>query len=182
MTMHRTPKRRTRRHKKTRSHKGGGFFDSINPFASNDTTLTQSSGLEDPSMFSNAFSSVTDATKNAVSGTESYLQGVKNQSGSWLSGVKNKSTGMFSGLFSSDVPNTPVPSTPVPVNYGGRRRRRSRTMKGGLGLTYYATPVSNMKVAEPTSWQFYANGTNQYSVKGGTRKRRHYKQKRLKKK
>ena len=60
-------------------------------------------------------------------------------------------------------------------SYGGKRRRHSRTMKGGkggLGLTYYASPVSGLKVAEPTTWQYYANGTNQYSVKGGSRKRR----------
>ena len=97
---------------------------------------------------------------------------------------------MFSDLFSSSdaapidstgvVPaTTPDASTSTEVDpnasSGGKRRKRSRSMKGGkggLGLTYYATPVSGMKVAEPTSWQFYANGTNQYSVKGGSRKRR----------
>jgi hypothetical protein len=64
-------------------------------------------------------------------------------------------------------------------SYGGKRRRRSMTKskimkggKGGLGLTYYASPVSGIKVAQPTSWQYYANGTNQYSVKGGSKKRR----------
>ena len=64
-------------------------------------------------------------------------------------------------------------------SYGGKRRRRTMTkskiMKGGkdgLGLTYYASPVSGIKVAQPTSWQYYANGTNQYSVKGGSKKRR----------
>ena len=61
----------------------------------------------------------------------------------------------------------------VPI--GGRRRRRGRTMKGGkggLGLTYYASPVSGLKVAQPTTWQHYANGTNQYSTKGGSRRRK----------
>ena len=73
-------------------------------------------------------------------------------------------------------------SNEVQSSYGGRRRRRSismkRSMKGGLGLTYYASPVSGVKVAEPTTWQFYANGTNQYSVKGGSRKRRGHKSRR----
>ena len=118
-----------------------------------------------------------------------YLDGVKKESGSWFSGVKDTSS-MFSDLFSSSdaapidstgvVPATTPDaskSTEVDPNAssGGKRRKRSRSMKGGkggLGLTYYATPVSGMKVAEPTSWQFYANGTNQYSVKGGSRKRR----------
>ena len=54
---------------------------------------------------------------------------------------------------------------------GGRRRKRARSMKGGkdgLGLTYYATPVSGMKVAEPTYW--VNSNTNQPAV-GGSRHR-----------
>jgi hypothetical protein len=177
MTKHRRTKRR-------RSQRGG-FFDF---FSTNSSDTT--SGIEQPGMFSNAITSVTDVTQKAVAGTEGYLDGVKKESGSWFSGVKDKSSGMFSGLFSSSdaapaastevVPaTTPDASTSTEVDpndsSGGRRRRRARSMKGGkggLGLTYYATPVSGMKVAEPTSWQFYANGTNQYSVKGGSRKRR----------
>jgi hypothetical protein len=64
-------------------------------------------------------------------------------------------------------------TTYMPQSVGGRRRRghrgRSRKLsrklsggKGGLGLTYYATPVSGLKVAEPTYW-----------IKGGTKRRRH---------
>jgi hypothetical protein len=61
------------------------------------------------------------------------------------------------------------------LSIGGKRRRYTlkgkKNMKGGLGLTYYATPVSNMKVAEPTYWEVYANGTNQYNIKGGSKKK-----------
>jgi hypothetical protein len=56
---------------------------------------------------------------------------------------------------------------------GGKKRRRSRTMKGGkggLGLTYYASPVSGIKVAQPTTWI-------NYSTKGGSRRRRTNKRK-----
>ena len=57
---------------------------------------------------------------------------------------------------------------------GGRRRRRGRrrTMKGGkdgLGLTYYASPVSGLKVAEPTYW---INSNTNQSIKGGSRRRK----------
>jgi hypothetical protein len=38
--------------------------------------------------------------------------------------------------------------------------------KGGLGLTYYATPVSGLNVAKPTYWI-----PNQ-SIKGGSRRKR----------
>ena len=58
---------------------------------------------------------------------------------------------------------------------GKQTMNKNKTMKGGkggLGLTYYATPVSGLNVADPTSWQYYANGTNQYTLKGGS-KRRH---------
>ena len=71
----------------------------------------------------------------------------------------------------------------IVTGYGGKRGKRSMTKgmtkgktmkggKGGLGLSYYASPVSDLKVAEPTSWQYYANGTNQYSVTGGSKSSR----------
>jgi hypothetical protein len=49
--------------------------------------------------------------------------------------------------------------------------------KGNLGLTYYATPVAEMNVAKPTTLQFYANGIDQYSIKGGSKKHRSRKRK-----
>ena len=81
------------------------------------------------------------------------------------------------------APIQPAPIQPAPIQqdptFGGkskhRRHKRRQTMKGGkngLGLTYYATPVSGLRVAEPTTWQHYANGTNQYSTKGGKKSRR----------
>jgi len=89
----------------------------------------------------------------------------------------------FPAQVPSQVPSqfpVQVPAQPNSTgSFGGthrtRARMRARSMKGGkggLGLTYYAAPVSDLKVAEPTTWQYYANGTNQYSVKGGSRKRR----------
>ena len=82
---------------------------------------------------------------------------------------------------SNEPPYTEV-STGVPTEVstgyiGGRRKRRGRTMKGGrimkggkggLGLTYYATPVSGLNVAKPTYW--IGPNTNQY-IKGGSKKR-----------
>jgi hypothetical protein len=101
-------------------------------------------------------------------------------------GMYEKTKNMFSGFFSSSNAQTSVPTNyestsnqvtsnnnlnamePSGSQYsmGGRRsRRRHRKMrggKGGLGLTYYATPVSGIKVVEPTYW-----------INGGSRKRRH---------
>ena len=151
----------TNKRTKRRSQKGGilGFGDSA-----------PSEGAEEPGIFSNTISSATDATKNILDSTEGYLQGAKDKTGSLFGDIKNKSSSMFSGWFSSSD-NTTTGSAAI----GGKRKRNVRSMKGGkggLGLTYYASPVSGLRVAEPTSWQFYANGTNQYSVKGGSRKRR----------
>jgi hypothetical protein len=91
-------------------------------------------------------------------------------------GVNNGNTGVNNGNTGVNNVN-PISSTGVVStgSMGGRRRKRCRSMKGGKGgsnLAYYAAPVSGLKVAEPTSWQYYANGVNQYSVKGGSRKRR----------
>jgi hypothetical protein len=92
----------------------------------------------------------------------------------------------------SSTPDTTMTQTYLPqsqpaqnsyVSQGGKRKRRSRTMKGGkggLGLTYYATPVSGIKVAEPTTLLYYADGTNQYSVKGGSKRRKTGKRKQKK--
>ena len=58
---------------------------------------------------------------------------------------------------------------PQPI--GGKRRIR-RSMKGGKGLTYYASPVSGLKVAEPTTW---IGGSRKRKNKGkkSRRTRRH---------
>lgn len=65
------------------------------------------------------------------------------------------------------------------ISTGGKRRsksrsnKRSKSMKGGkngLGLTYYASPVSGLAVAKPTYWM-NANGDCKLT-KGGSRKRR----------
>jgi hypothetical protein len=41
--------------------------------------------------------------------------------------------------------------------------------KGGLGLTYYASPVSDLKVAQPTYWEVYGDG---HIMKAGTKRRK----------
>jgi hypothetical protein len=96
-------------------------------------------------------------------------------------GMLDKTKNMFSGWFSSAPAPAPTNYEPALTNYepapepaptnndananqysmGGRRsrRRKMRGGKGDLGLTYYATPVSGIKVVEPT--------------KGGSRRRRH---------
>jgi hypothetical protein len=68
---------------------------------------------------------------------------------------------------SSTAPAPAPPAAVPPAVSGGRRRRHMRGGKGGLGLTYYASPVEGSNVAEPTYW-----------IRGGTRRRKSRKSRR----
>lgn len=98
--------------------------------------------------------------------------------GNLTNNIENAITDMstFQPEPTQTVPTTQTAPTTQIQTFGGRnkrrRQKRRRTMKGGLGLTYYATPVSGLMVAKPTTWQQYGNGTNQYSTKGGKKTRR----------
>jgi hypothetical protein len=128
-------------------------------------------------------SAMTSASDTAKSGLSSMAEGITSLNPFGSSDTSNVNTGVNNGNTGVNNGNTgvnnvnPISSTGVVStgSMGGRRRKRCRSMKGGKGgsnLAYYAAPVSGLKVAEPTSWQYYANGVNQYSVKGGSRKRR----------
>ena len=102
-------------------------------------------------------------TKAATSGLGSWFGSSDEASGT---------TSSYTPTASTYTPSTYTPQTDT-SNYtpavGGRKRRRMRGGKGGLGLTYYATPVSGLKVVEPNEWLLYNNMAN---LKGGSRKRR----------
>ena len=124
--------------------------------------------------------------------TQSWKDYLYNLGNKTTEGVGNLTNNIENAItdMSTFQPETtqPAPIQPAPIQpdsntqmqtVGGkskhRRHKRRQTMKGGkngLGLTYYATPVSGLRVAEPTTWQHYANGTNQYSTKGGKKSRR----------
>jgi hypothetical protein len=169
MTKHKRTKRRIQK---------GGLFDSSQSQSWSDWT----SGLW-------------DKTKEKVSsGTGSIETGLEGISETVSNSASSMGTSMSEGLsnlnpFSSNDSATSYSSSSnlsTSSFTGGKRKRkysskrRRKTIKGGkggLGLTYYATPVSGIKVAEPTTWQFYENGVNQYSIKGGSKKRRSYRRK-----
>jgi hypothetical protein len=72
------------------------------------------------------------------------------------------------------APSYPAPSYPAPDPIGGRRRKHMRGGIGSsnsLGLTYYASPVNGIKVAEPTYMEFYKGGRSKSRrIRGGTLK------------
>lgn len=170
------------KHKRTkrRGQKGGGLFDffGFGSSAPADPNAPKKSFGQTISDFGaslntgigNVATSVSETTKTGLTsmteGVSSLIPG-SSQGASTVS--TNDEPNIANQGIQSSTGSTGMGST------GGRRRRRARSMKGGkggLGLTYYAAPVSGLKVAEPTTWQYYANGVNQYSVKGGSRKRR----------
>jgi len=154
-----TKHRRTRRITRRRSQKGGlfGFGEPADPNA--------------PGFFSKLMGYGSTAVKKTQEGVNSLESGLGN-----LGTKVGEGLNSINPFRSESISPATSTSTVPPATYstqGGGRRKRAISMKGGkagLGLTYYSTPVSGLKVAEPTSWQYYANGTNQYSVKGGSRK------------
>lgn len=166
MTKHRRTKRK--------SQKGGGWFDAINPFATSEQTTYAATEVENPGLISNLSDSVSGAASGLVSGTSNLVSGTENMLSSSVEkakGAVSSSGSWFSNLnpFSSGEEVVETQTTvynPQQQSYGGKRRRKSRKMRGGkgeLGLTYYATDVSNdgLRVVEPTYW-----------IKGGSKRRK----------
>ena len=161
------------KHRRTRRiQKGGGIFDW---FGSSDPNVPKKS-------WGDWWSGTSNTANNFLGNTANNLtQSVGNIGSSIGLTSSNPAPQPISEVQPQVIEENPQQNQ-VPI--GGRRRRRGRTMKGGkggLGLTYYASPVSGSKVAEPTTWQHYANGTNQYSTKGGSRRRKRRKSRRLRK-
>ena len=161
-----------RKHRRTRrSQKGGGILDFFGFGSSTEPPVVEETGL-----ISNLSDSVSGATSNIVSGASNVVSGAENILSSSVEkakGAVSSSGSWFSSLnpFSSAEQTQTTTYNPQPT-MGGKRRRKSRKMrgakymkggKGDLGLTYYATDVSNdgLKVVEPTYW-----------IKGGSKRRR----------
>jgi len=174
MTKHRRTRRRTQK---------GGFLG----FGESDPNApTQSWG----DYFKSLGTSAVEKTKEVGSNIDTGLGNLGTKVGEGFNSINpfssndtapatSTTTNLQTTNLQTTNPQTTNPQTTsnqVPIStQGGRRRRRARSMKGGnngSGLVQYAAPVSGLKVAEPTSWQYYVNGTNQYSVKGGSRRRR----------
>jgi hypothetical protein len=171
-----TKHRRTRR----RSQKGGLSLSDLNPFGSSETAQPSASPTQS---WGEYFSSWGTKGKDAANSVNTTIGNVATSGANAFSDATSSMMSTVSAPFSSsDNATSPSDNTTSPsgqsseteVNSYGQEggRRRKRSIKGGSNLAYYAAPVSGLKVAEPTSWLFYANGTNQYSVKGGSKRRK----------
>ncbi len=167
-----TKHRRTRRR---RSQKGGDVFDYFG-FGSSEPTESYAAPTQS---WGEYFSSWGTKGKDAANSLNTTIGNVAASGANVVSDATSSVVSTVSAPFSSSD-NTTSPSgqsSEMEVGQqGGKRRKRS--IKGGSNLVYYAAPVSGLKVVEPTTWQYYGNGVNQYSVKGGSRKRKSRKSRR----
>lgn len=148
---------------------------------------------------SNWWSGTSEKAKGLLQGTsekaKGFIQGADNLVGDSVNKVSNVVSDSVSAAQNTlnktiDLPGTSdttvapaqvktdltgqasLPSMTVGGKRKSKSRRRCKTMKGGknsLGLTYYASPVSGLKVAQPTYW-INSNGTKTTSS-GGSRKK-----------
>lgn len=154
-----------------RSQKGGSWY---NPFSWGKSEVPN----DKKSITETVTGAATEAVNSGISIAETGLGKVGEGIGSAVSSVGESISSLnpFSSNENKYMSSSQMPSSnqsQSSVIMGGRHKRRVRSMrggKGGLGLTYYASPVSGLKVAEPTTWQYYGNGQNQYSAKGGKKR------------
>lgn len=158
---------------KRRSQKGGAiWYNPITWFYSEDPYAPKKSMIDN----------ISEGTKGFVNSAETFVGNTASSIGNTASSISNTTTGAINSVFGTITGKTGMTNEQTGMTTGGRRERRrryGRTMKGGkggLGLTYYATPVSGLKVVEPTYW-ISAKGTTESYIKGGSRKRRGYKYK-----
>jgi hypothetical protein len=149
------------RHKRTRTKKRrqrGGFW----PFtSSSDSTYQPASTSSWTSWFSSKAKDTTNSLENtlgnlssSVTNTMSSLTSSSTTPSTSDSMTPSQSQSMQSQPTQSQpMQSQPMQSQVMSGTYGGKRRTKRR-MKGGdkLGLTYYATPVSGIKMPEPTYW------------------------------
>jgi hypothetical protein len=160
----------TKQKKSRRSQRGGGWFGPDDPYAPKKSWMDSLSGWW--SGTSSTGSTGTGLLSTAENKLSNFATNISNSTSQALNTISSPSTYQSSNSSSySSYPNSSSYSSPAPSNstnnnnlvetYGGKGRRRTLKkkahMKGGkgLGLTYYATPVSGLKVAEPTTFLKY---------------------------
>ena len=162
------------KHKKSRrSQRGGGWFGPDDPYAPKKSWMDSLSGWW--SGTSSTGSTGTGLLSTAENNLSSFASNISNTTSQALNNLSSPSTYQpsSSSTYQPSSYSTPAAAPAVPANndnlvetYGGKRRRRTLKMKKGvmkgvmkggkdLGLTYYATPVSGLKVAEPTTFLKY---------------------------
>lgn len=155
--------KRGQRRSRRLASRGGAWYNPFSWFEKEEPNYLAMQPEEKPLL-----ESVGEGAQNLMQTAD---QKIMEASNAISSGVSSASEAV-QDVLKTDIPLTGTSEQPVytqPVapasSFGGRRRARGRGRsqkqkggKGGLGLTYYATPVDGMKVAEPTYWEEYKGG------------------------
>jgi hypothetical protein len=128
--------------KTRRKQKGGDWYNPMSWFSSSSDPYAPKKSWSD------WWSETTGSAENALSGASQSAQNMMSSANQYLSQDVNV-TGTNNSQNNQYVAN-------------GGKSKKNRSKKGGnrgLGITYYATPVSDYKTAQPTYW-----------IKGGKKK------------
>lgn len=166
-----TKHRQTR--KRNRNQKGGAWYNPLT-WGQQDPYAPKKSWGE---WFSGTSNNVIQGADNAVgSAANAISSGVQNAYTNVVSSITPVSQQSDVQTLSTDSSQTMPSQSTAPVSsnssVGGKRRKRSRRMKGGYGykenLAYYAAPVQGLDVARPTYW--VTSKTNA-PLSGGSKRR-----------
>ena len=161
-----------KRHKKTnkRSQRGGDLTSWFTGTSSTASGYGESYSEKAKKAYNNSMASLGSWVGSTPSSSSSYTS----SSSSYTPSSSSTSSSYTPASAETMTPTTRPDTTGLAR--GGRKRRKMRGGKGGLGLTYYATPVSGLNVAKPTYWI-----PNQ-SLNGGSRRKRRQRKSRKSKK
>lgn len=148
-----------------RSRQYGGFsWSSLNPFSS---TSSNTDSYSSTSPNTDSYSSTSSNTNTFGNVLQSLKKGTSTAT-SWLTAPATPVVNQPPmNQYPMDQQSMNQQSTQMDYQSGGKKAK-SRKMKGGQGIAEYASPVHNLKVAEPTYWEYYGKG----NVKTGGKKRK----------
>lgn len=180
----------TRHKKSRRSQRGAGWFGPDDPYTQSQYTQKKSwmSSLNDwwsgpstgtytgsyTSPSTGMFDTATNTVNGIANGTTQVFNKMTNPSSYSYSNPNSNNPTFNNPTFNNPTPNNPVNynNNNLVQSYGGKGKGKGKSktlkmkkgqLKGGmkgLGLTYYATPVSGLKVAEPTTFLKYGGKKN----------------------
>ena len=160
MTKHR--KHKTNKRSQRRRQRGGGFFDLFTGAKTDYSAQASAYATEATTGLTSWFNSAKKTVTEATGATDTYTAPVTTDTY-----TAPPTTSQYNPVETEGPPPTQLREGQI---RGGRKHKKSlKGGKGGLGLAYYATPVSGLKVVEPNEWLFYNNMAN---LKGGSRKRK----------
>ena len=153
--------------RKTKKYQKGGFLEGISNFFSSVGQKTKDAADSANNGIGNLMSSASSGVNNLGDNISKMSTGVVNSVQSSTNSVlspnnaninQNQNVNPMSNsnpiLNTSPINNNSSGAANSVVQTAGKNKSRRRKMRGGrgLGLTYYASPVSGLKVVKPTYW------------------------------